>query len=102
VPVEGEREQLMGGNPRVVTADVKFTWDHATQRLGRGTIIDVPAGSALEHAIGPERLIPLYGAPPAAVPQASEPEPEPAQEKVSAPRSPAKATAAAKGGGDAT
>ena len=92
----------MGGNPRVVTADTVFLWDHAPQRLGRGTIIDVPAGSALEKAIGPERLIPLYGAPAIAVPQASEPAPEPVQEKEKAPRSPAKATAAAKGGGDAT
>jgi hypothetical protein len=92
----------MGGNPRVVTADTVFLWDHAPQRLGRGTIIDVPAGSALEKAIGAERLIPLYGAPAIAVPQASEPAPEPVQEKEKAPRSPAKATAAAKGGGDAT
>ena len=84
----------MGGNPRVVTADVKFTWDHATQRLGRGTIIDVPADSPLERAIGRDKLIPLYGAPAAAVPQASEAAPEPAQEKAPAPRSPAKAAAA--------
>jgi hypothetical protein len=90
----------MGANPRVVTADATFTWDHATQRLGRGTIIDVPAGSALERAIGAERLIPLYGAPAAAVPQASVPVPEPVQEKEKAPRSTAKATAAAKSGGD--
>ena len=86
----------MAGNPRIVTADAVFMWDHAPQRLGRGTIIDVPAGSALEAAIGPERLIPLHGAPP--VTQASEPVQEPVQEK--APRSPAKA-AAAKAGKDA-
>jgi len=84
----------MAGNPRIVTADAVFMWDHAPQRLGRGTIIDVPAGSALEAAIGPERLIPLHGAPP--VTQAS----EPVQEKAPAPRSPAKA-AAAKGSKDA-
>ena len=90
----------MAGNPRIVTADVVFTWDHAPQRLGRGTIIDVPAGGALERAIGADRLIPLYGAPPVTVPLASEPAPEPAQEKAPAPRSPAKATAAAKSGQD--
>jgi hypothetical protein len=60
-------EQLMAGNPRIVTADATFTWDHASQRLGRGTIIDVPAGSALERAIGTDKLIPLYGAPPVTV-----------------------------------
>jgi hypothetical protein len=90
----------MAGNPRVVTADATFTWDHAPQRLGRGTIIDVPADSALEAAIGRDKLIPLYGAPPVTVPLASEPAPEPAQEKLPAPRSPAKAAATAKGGQD--
>ena len=70
----------MAGNPRVVTAEATFLWDHAPQRLGRGTIIDVPAGSALERAIGADKLIPLYGAPPVTVAQASEPAPEPAQD----------------------
>jgi hypothetical protein len=96
----------MAGNPRVVTADATFTWDHATQWLRRGTIIDVPADSPLEAAIGRDRLIPLYGAPSDAAPKASEPAPEPAgtepaPEKEKAPRSPAKA-AAAKGGGERT
>jgi len=98
----------MSANPHVVTADTEFLWDHAPQPLRRGTIIDVPPGSALEHAIGRDKLKPLYGAPPVTVPLASEPAPEPVpepaqepvQEKAPAPRSPAKA--AAKGGGDAT
>ena len=85
----------MAGNPRVVTAEATFLWDHAPQRLGRGTIIDVPAGSALERAIGADKLIPLYGAPPVTVPQASEPAPEPAQDALgatgdTAPRPPAR------------
>jgi len=92
----------MGENPRIVTADVTFTWDHAPQRLGRGTIIDVPADSHLERAIGPDKLIPLYGTPdaaPKAVTAAAEPEaskPTPAK----ALRNGTKA-ATAKVGGDA-
>jgi len=89
----------MSANPHVVTMDTTFTWDHAPQRLGRGTILDVPPDSALLAAIGADKLIPLHGAPP--VPQASEPAPEPAQEKAPAPRSPAKTAAAAKAGKDA-
>jgi hypothetical protein len=49
----------MGANPRVVTADTTFRWDGAMQRLPRGQVIDVPAGSQLEAAIGLDRLIPL-------------------------------------------
>ena len=75
----------MGENPRVVTADTTFLWDHAPQRLGRGTIIDVPAGGALEQAIGRDKLKPLFGAPPVTVPLASVPAPEPAQAAGDAP-----------------
>ena len=57
----------MAGSPRIVTADATFTWDHASQSLRRGTIIDVPPGSALEHAIGRDKLKPLFGAPPVTV-----------------------------------
>lgn len=60
----------MGANPRVVTADTTFRWDGAMQRLPRGQVIDVPAGSQLEAAIGLDRLIPL-GA------KAAQPQPEP-------------------------
>jgi hypothetical protein len=90
----------MAGNPRVVTADATFTWDHATQWLRRGTIIDVPADSPLEAAIGRDRLIPLYGAPAAVVPQASEPAPVPAASAPAqkAPRTPAKARGGPPGG----
>lgn len=49
----------MAGNPRVVTEDVTFLWDGATARLPRGQVIDVPAGSLLERAIGSEFLAPL-------------------------------------------
>jgi hypothetical protein len=55
----------MAGNPRIVTHDATFLWDHVTQRLHRGQVIDVPAGSALEMAIGPDKLTPLFGHPPA-------------------------------------
>lgn len=54
----------MAGNPRIVTEDTAFTWDHASQRLARGTVIDVPADSALERAIGQDRLVPLAAAAP--------------------------------------
>ena len=57
----------MSANPHVVTADTVFMWDHASQRLGRGTIIDVPPGSALLAAIGRDKLKPLFGAPPVTV-----------------------------------
>lgn len=72
----------MGANPRVVTADTTFRWDGAMQRLPRGQVINVPAGSALEAAIGLDRLIPL-GA------KAAQPEPavtEAATEAQAAPR----------------
>ena len=77
----------MAGNPRIVTADVAFTWDGASQRLPRGQVIDVPAGSALEDAIGPGNLAPLTA--PAAVPaapavqepaEAPEPQEQPAEQ----------------------
>jgi hypothetical protein len=49
----------MSQNPRVVALDTVFYWDHVIQRLPRGTVIDVPEGSALEAAIGASRLVPL-------------------------------------------
>jgi len=66
----------MSAHPHVVAADTVFLWDHVPTRLGRGTIIDVPPGSPLQAAIGADKLIPLYGAPPVTVPLASEPAPE--------------------------
>lgn len=52
----------MAANPRVVTEDVTFTWDGASQRLAKGQLIDVPAGSELEAAIGTEHLEPVLRA----------------------------------------
>lgn len=52
----------MGISPRVVTEDVTFLWDGVPQRLPKGQVIDVAPGSALERAIGAQRLVPLPGA----------------------------------------
>jgi hypothetical protein len=49
----------MGIYPRVVAADTVFYWDHVLQRLPRGLVLDVAPGSALEAAIGADRLSPL-------------------------------------------
>jgi hypothetical protein len=49
----------MSANPRVVAVDTVFRWDGAPQRLARGTVLDVPPGSALLAAIGPRNLVPL-------------------------------------------
>lgn len=62
----------MAADVRVVARDVTFTWDKVPTRLGRGTVLAVPPGSALEAAIGPENLTwPPGAAPPA--PPAGEP-----------------------------
>lgn len=42
----------MAANPRVVINDVTVNWDGGTTLVTRGTIVDVPAGSALETAYG--------------------------------------------------
>lgn len=84
----------MGGNPRVVAADVTFTWDRVPWRLQRGQIIDVPPGSALEQAIGADLLVPLGGAAPAPQPAAPAAEETPAQEDSQG--APRKSRAAAK------
>ena len=49
----------MSANPQVVAVDTVFRWDGAPQRLARGTVVDVAAGSPLEQAIGKDRLVPL-------------------------------------------
>lgn len=46
----------MGANVRMVTVDTTFTYDGVNQRIQAGTLIDVPAGSALETAIGTGNL----------------------------------------------
>lgn len=85
-------------SPRIVTENLTFTWDHAAQRLARGTLIDVPAGSALEAAIGVHRLRPLRNTAPAPAPApAPVPVPAPAPETAPAKPQPApKSRAAAK------
>jgi hypothetical protein len=42
----------MAANPRLVNTDTTFTYDGVSQRLMKGSIVDVPSGSALETAIG--------------------------------------------------
>lgn len=49
----------MALNPRVVNTDITVTWDGVAQRIPRGTLIDVPAGSALLTAIGSGNLTAL-------------------------------------------
>lgn len=111
----------MAASPRIVTADVSFTWDNVPWRLQRGQVIDVPPGSALEQAIGASMLVPLAGAEaaaaapqPAETPEAAQEPGKPAEDATAqedtAP-APSKAKAAAKtadasppdkGGGEAT
>ena len=62
----------MSANPRVVAADITFTWDGVPWRLQRGQVIDVAPGSALEQAIGRDLLPPLGAT-------VAQPAPEPAQ-----------------------
>jgi hypothetical protein len=59
----------MGISPRVVTEDVRFQWDGVGQRLPKGQLIDVVPGSALERAIGADRLVPAPGTVPQVLPQ---------------------------------
>ena len=61
-PVSKPRK-LMAASPQIVTQETAFTWDGAPQRLPRGQILDVQPGSALEAAIGRERLAPLFARP---------------------------------------
>jgi len=83
----------MAGNPRTVAADTWFTWDGVSQRLPRGQVLDVTPGSALERAIGKDKLVPLgaVSRPPAA--EAPQPEPAPRQEPPATPARPRPATA---------
>lgn len=75
----------MSGNPRVVAVDTTFTWDHAPQRLARGTVIDVPARSALEKAIGAGNLVPLRAVTEQPSPAVQEPPEVPAAAGETAP-----------------
>ena len=49
----------MASNPQVVNTDITVTWDMVLQRIPRGTLIDVPAGSALLTALGSRNLTAL-------------------------------------------
>lgn len=49
----------MAANPKLVTTDITVTWDGVSQRIPRGTVIDVPAGSALLTALGSGNLVSL-------------------------------------------
>jgi len=40
----------MAANPQLVNTDIAITYDGVSQRIMRGTIIDMPAGSALANA----------------------------------------------------
>lgn len=49
----------MGANDRMVTQDIVLTWDGVQQPVRAGTIVDIPAGSALEAAYGLGNLVAL-------------------------------------------
>lgn len=68
----------MAGNPRTVTQDTVFTWDGVPTRLSKGQAIDVTPGSALEAAIGRDKLVPLGAT------SALPPEDQPAKEAAPA------------------
>jgi hypothetical protein len=89
----------MSATPRMITADITIRWDGAPQRLVRGTVLDVPEGSAFEAVIGRQNLATLSGLPLSA----AEPEPAPAQEPAQEPQPAAKpkARTAAKDDGTA-
>lgn len=93
----------MGANPRIVTAETWIQWDGVSQRIPRGQVMDVTPGSALEAAIGLDRLRPLGTvapqppAPPAEPPPALETvELPPVPDETPKPAAPAKPKAAAK------
>ena len=95
----------MAANPRTVAVETWFTWDGVSQRLPKGQAIDVTPGSALERAIGAERLVPLgptsalppVEEAPAEKPAAAEKLQEPAPAPVKAAAPPAKQAAATDG-----
>jgi hypothetical protein len=72
----------MAGNPRTVAVDTWITWDGVRQRLPRGQVMDVTPGSALERAIGRERLVPRGPDPAPAEEAAPEEEAAPAKPRA--------------------
>lgn len=51
----------MASNPRLVAQDTTVAWDGATFLVPKGTIVDIPAGSALETAYGLSNLVSIGG-----------------------------------------
>jgi hypothetical protein len=49
----------MAANPFIVSKTITVTYDHVTTTIKAGTVIDVPAGSALLTAIGAGNLTAL-------------------------------------------
>jgi hypothetical protein len=49
----------MASNPRMVIAPVTITWDGVAQPVAPGTVVDIPAGGALEAAYGSSNLAQL-------------------------------------------
>jgi len=51
----------MAANPRMVSKNIQVTWDSVVFNVTAGTIVDIPAGSALETAYGTSNLVSLTG-----------------------------------------
>jgi hypothetical protein len=49
----------MAANGRMVSKDIDVTWDGGVFHVNAGTIVDIPAGSALETAYGTGNLVSL-------------------------------------------
>jgi hypothetical protein len=64
----------MAANPRMLSVDTTITWDGVQTFVPKGTIVDVPAGSALETAYGLGNLVALSATSPEVVSGDTEPE----------------------------
>ena len=64
----------MAANPRMLAVDTTVVWDGVSTFVPKGTIVDVPAGSALETAYGLGNMVPLSGTSPEVVSGDTEPE----------------------------
>jgi hypothetical protein len=52
----------MAANPRLVSTDIPaLSWDGVVTFVAKGTIVDIPAGSAMEAAYGLGNLVALPG-----------------------------------------
>lgn len=52
----------MAANGRMVVRNIDVTWDGGVFHVKAGTIVDIPAGSALETAYGTTNLVALTAA----------------------------------------